>query len=356
MIYYVSRKTVLKSISIENQRGIRLMNKPTKAIFIFVFILFANFLCVVNLFSEDERPSLAVLDVTSIKVEQSRSTVVYGYIIDKLQKRGVYTVVERKEIEKALKEIEFSQSGLVDNKTAARVGNFTGAKFVLISSLSFEDGIYYLSMRILETVSGNISATSMKNIDDFGKADRLVEESVNQLMAGVPAPKQNPFTAKAFFMSIGINTGMSIPLENANAFLSLAFEPALSFDMIFAMKWGSISLGLCGAFDYYGVMGQPTSYVMNFPLVVKADYILPIGDFYLFAGLKGGVAISNYKAATATEPTTGIIAYCAPEAGAGYTVVSWLGVSAGAGLDLIFMGDGAMEMNVTPFIKANIWF
>ncbi len=43
-------------------------------------------------------------------------------------------------LEKAVEEMELLMIGIVDEETAVQIGRFTGAQYILLSSLAFSDG------------------------------------------------------------------------------------------------------------------------------------------------------------------------------------------------------------------------
>ena len=192
-------------------------------------------------------------------------------------------------------------------------------------------------------------------INIFSQSEEPMNDSVRELSAK-EVKVEKPLTDKAFSMALSVHVGMPIPLGDTSAFLNLTIAPGVFYDFVVITSIGVISLGIGGSFDYYGVKEQEQSYVINIPVAVKADYIFAFSGFYIFGGTKVGIAVSNYKAATERDAQTGIILYLSPEAGVGYIILSWLGMSAGASFDMLIFGNGDMHMNINPFIKASLWF
>ena len=127
-------------------------------------VIFRTFLTTVLLFlaasflsAQEEKQVLAILDVTTIGTEESKGRIVYNYILDQVNKSGNYTIVERGELDRALQEIEFSRSELVDDSTAVEIGKITGAEAVLISSWTKEEDKFYLSMRVIEIMTAKVT-------------------------------------------------------------------------------------------------------------------------------------------------------------------------------------------------------
>jgi TolB-like protein/tRNA A-37 threonylcarbamoyl transferase component Bud32 len=70
--------------------------------------------------------------------------------------RGRLTLVERTQIEEALKEIDFGKTEYADKKTAATVGRVTGAEMVLIGGYQRADGRIRVSARLVGSESGEV--------------------------------------------------------------------------------------------------------------------------------------------------------------------------------------------------------
>jgi hypothetical protein len=157
------------------------------------------------------KPTLAISAVTSTSVSAEKLEVVYSYVLDRVHRTGMYTVVERAEIEKALAELEISSSDLVDASSAAKVGKLVGAKALLFSSLTLTEGTYFLSMRVVQTDTGEVTRTSAKKTDSFERIEQLTGEAVDYLLGlekkGRFAPKGNRFevvAAGAYTKPLGV--------------------------------------------------------------------------------------------------------------------------------------------------------
>ncbi len=154
-----------------------------------------------------------------------------------------------------------------------------------------------------------------------------------------------------FYAAVGFSVGVPIPLEKAAETLNMTVEPGIFYDFVFVFAGGKISIGMGGYFDYYPLKELENGYVMNIPAVLKVDYFLSIGDFYLFLGAKGGIIASSYKADAITEAETGILPYLSPEAGIGFDVTDWMSIYVGSAYDVIFFADGDMHTNINPFLR-----
>ncbi len=75
-----------------------------------------------------------------------------------------FTLVERKDLQKLLEELELQLSGLVDEKSAARVGEFLGADVLIAGSLYAKDDGYELFIKLLRVSTAEVLAVTRAKI------------------------------------------------------------------------------------------------------------------------------------------------------------------------------------------------
>ncbi|HNT67486.1 MAG TPA: FlgO family outer membrane protein [bacterium] len=85
-------------------------------------------------------------------------------LIDVLFKSG-YTVVERIDMLKVLSEPKLALTGLIDEKSAALIGNFYGASAIAFGSIERGQGRYRISSRIVHTTTGQVLASATSYVD-----------------------------------------------------------------------------------------------------------------------------------------------------------------------------------------------
>ncbi|MBN1411884.1 MAG: CIA30 family protein [Spirochaetales bacterium] len=156
---------------------------------VIIFFIFFTF----SLFSE-ENPTLAIVDTFGKGVKKTKTEIIYNYIMDKINKSGEFTIVERTMLDKALEEMELSNSLIADEETASQLGKIAGAKYILISSLTEEDDIFYLAMRVVETETAKIRNTSIKNTDNFKNVEQLTEDGIGALLELKIKPQEEKVT------------------------------------------------------------------------------------------------------------------------------------------------------------------
>lgn len=81
---------------------------------------------------------------------------------NKLQR---FKLVERKDLQKILQELELQLSGLVDEKNAVKVGYLLGAEVLITGTLYIKDGKYEIFIKLIRVGTGEILAVTRTKID-----------------------------------------------------------------------------------------------------------------------------------------------------------------------------------------------
>ncbi|RKX83721.1 MAG: hypothetical protein DRP58_08265, partial [Spirochaetes bacterium] len=160
-----------------------------KKILILSILIFA----VVFGISAEGNPTIAIMDVVATNTSEVKSQVIYEYIVDVVNRANRFTLVERSALQAALKEMEISSSGMVDDSTAAAIGKLAGAKYILIANLIIDDGITYLSARIVAVETGQVSDTAMLQKEDDEYIASLANRTTSQLLG---EPEKKPETVE----------------------------------------------------------------------------------------------------------------------------------------------------------------
>ena len=94
----------------------------------------------------DQKPKVAVLDAL-IPDDMDRSVVVpvTDKIVEELVNSGLYTVLDRANIEQVLQEKEFQVSGLVKDTEVVQAGEYLGARYVVVARVSRIEETFFIS-------------------------------------------------------------------------------------------------------------------------------------------------------------------------------------------------------------------
>ena len=248
-----------------------------KKILILSILIFA----VVFGISAEGNPTIAIMDVVATNTSEVKSQVIYEYIVDVVNRANRFTLVERSALQAALKEMEISSSGMVDDSTAAAIGKLAGAKYILIANLIIDDGITYLSARIVAVETGQVSDTAMLQKEDDEYIASLANRTISQLL-GEPEKKQETVEKKVVEVVEEKENENTETVEKKEA-PELKKETATTADN----SKLSITVGIAGVLP---VLDDAEIFDIGYGLVTDFDYkVMSFGKSSLYAGLGTGV-------------------------------------------------------------------
>ncbi|MDH5718325.1 MAG: CsgG/HfaB family protein [Spirochaetia bacterium] len=156
------------------------MEKPIKIIVLFTFFVLyscSSFDVVANKnTSVKEVKRIAVFNIKNIS--QTDGANLAEFIGVEFLRHG-YDVVERSILESIIKEQSLSQSGLVDDQTAAKIGKLAGADTVVIGSGKYSNGkleVLVIKLVSAETSSVLLAAQSEEALSMEEAAKKAVKE------------------------------------------------------------------------------------------------------------------------------------------------------------------------------------
>jgi len=168
-------------------------------------------------FTPDERYIIAVIPF-EYKGEQDQykafSNKLDDLIIGEILKTGRFRVVERSRIDAILKELVLSQTGIIDETTAGKIGKQLGAEMVLVGSLTAVNPIKKRD----SMGSGIWRETRGFEISLQGRLTNIVRGEI------VAASKATGMEAQQEKMAFGAKTGLIAPEETL---LNKAMETAV---------------------------------------------------------------------------------------------------------------------------------
>ena len=94
-----------------------------------------------------------LIDIPSPSVAQNVAEDIATKLIN-----ADFQLVERGQLDKALKELKIQDSALIDQKTAQQLGQITGCNYILVGSVSDRGQFIVMNARILETATGKAVA------------------------------------------------------------------------------------------------------------------------------------------------------------------------------------------------------
>ncbi len=179
-----------------------------------------GFLISINLLAQPV--TVAVLDFeTSGQLSKDLGRSVAELIRTEFAATGKYSVVERGQLEKVLGEQRFAQAGVVDEQTAAEIGELLGAKYVVIGSVvrfgTGLRGVYTINVRFIDVSTGRVElaktvkCTSEEEIPDA--CHRLVVELTGGKVTSTEAAGEKPPVTEAEYKETQLGEAKLSSLE-----------------------------------------------------------------------------------------------------------------------------------------------
>jgi curli biogenesis system outer membrane secretion channel CsgG len=177
-----------------------------------------------------QKKRVAVFDFDYATVKDSVSSVfgknvdvgkgIADLIVENLVKSGVYSVIERKALDKVLTEQNFSNSDRADANTAAKLGKILGVDAIIIGSITQfgrDDNATNVSGRSLGGLGriglGGVSRRESKAV--VGLSARMVSPETAEIL-GVAAGKGESKRSGTSLVGSGSNSGASVDMSSKN--------------------------------------------------------------------------------------------------------------------------------------------
>lgn len=142
---------------------------------------------------DDKKLTVAVLDFNDLAGNVSAlGRLVNEELVTKLFQTRRVKVIERGLLEKAINELKFTLSGLVDPNRAKQLGKQVGADAIVTGTIADLGSIVKINARLIEVEKGDVVAAAGVEVIK----DRVISELMRQLLSGIaqapPVPKEGP--------------------------------------------------------------------------------------------------------------------------------------------------------------------
>ena len=154
-------------------------------------LFFILFLFLISATMAEDKIKIAVMDLDGKNVSKITAATVSDILRDDLYALNKYTIVERKQMEKILKEQMFQQTGCTSTECAVEVGKILNATQMMVGSISTVGIEYSITIRVVDvgTAETKFSSTlsckyeaEIKNVCKI-LISRLAETGVNKAEA-----------------------------------------------------------------------------------------------------------------------------------------------------------------------------
>ncbi len=212
-------------------------------------------------FASAEKMNVAVLEfeVKGDLGEKDAGAIIAEWMINALYMSNEYDLRERVLLKKILEEQELGMTGLIDKKTATKIGEIYGVKGIISGSVIKWGDIIYINARLIDTENGAILKANEVKAADINDIRNKIDELASII--------------------VGKQTGMKKIANSANE-IDISVDVALERfyrKVIGAKEFTKLAKGL-----------------LVLPNTVKAGFILG-GEYGKGALRVGGMTVDYYK-------------------------------------------------------------
>jgi TolB-like protein len=143
--------------------------------------------------AETAKTNIAITELDAEGIDESSVRVISDRLRTELFKTGMFTVVERGQMEEILKEQGFQQSGCTSDACVVEVGQILGVKQMLAGSVGRIGGLFTLNIRMIDVATSSISHTV--NVDCRCPIEDVLTKSTTDIarqLAAVAAGEEPP--------------------------------------------------------------------------------------------------------------------------------------------------------------------
>lgn len=185
--------------------------------------------------------TLAVMPFqTDKKLDEKRVNYACAEILtNRLIETKTFKVTERARLDEVMKEQRLGLSGAVESATAVKVGRLTGARLVILGSVSRLGANYHLSTEMVDSETGEILASDVTEV-----AVEVFDKDASRYITDVPE-----YDAIGLYLAGGIglvktkklpavtNSGLSMPLTPTNKDITYYGYMGVGVRYLFSPKW-----------------------------------------------------------------------------------------------------------------------
>lgn len=108
---------------------------------------------------------IAVWDLESSNISYDKIVTLSNRLRSEMVKTNKFTIIDRSELNKILKEQGIQQTGIVDISTAVRIGKIIGVRYILVGSVNRVGYTKAIDIRMIDVETSVIKKTASLDVD-----------------------------------------------------------------------------------------------------------------------------------------------------------------------------------------------
>lgn len=189
----------------------------------FFLLLFA--LLSVDIFG-NEKPRLGILDFEARDVSEVEAEAVGEIFTSELVGNGRFDIVDRKNVESLLKEMDFQLSGCTDSSCAVEVGQILSLEYMVYGSVIRLGKVYSINVQMIDVATARIVNTGREQFRSMEEAYDVIPSLVEtfsadffgdlhseEVVAGIekqPRSSRERAGIITFFSGVGVTLGSAV--------------------------------------------------------------------------------------------------------------------------------------------------
>lgn len=148
----------------------------------FIMILFV--FVVLTTYGQSSKLRVGVLDFTANNISKSEAQTVGEMFTSELVLSGKYDVVDRKNIESLMAEMEFQMSGCTDSSCAVEIGQILALDFMMYGSINKLGESFVINVYMINVETAQIEGTSREKFGTIEESYDIMSVVIRKLIDG----------------------------------------------------------------------------------------------------------------------------------------------------------------------------
>jgi len=129
-----------------------------------------------------DKPTLAIADLDPQNVSSGDAAVIADMLRTEMVKQGIFSVIEKSNMEKVLSEQSFQQTGCTSSECAVKIGKILNARYLIVGSFGKLMGEYIISFRMVDVETANVVySDNAKNLSTQSQVSDAVSKMATRL-------------------------------------------------------------------------------------------------------------------------------------------------------------------------------
>jgi hypothetical protein len=141
--------------------------------------------------------NIAILDFKPNNASAGDAVTISEFVRAAFVRAGVYTVVDKANMERILAEQAFQQTGCTDSDCAVKLGKLLNVQKMVLGNYSVMGSVRFLTASLVDVQTGRIERTGKVKGFDIGNADEAADDLARQLTAGTESAMADKAGRKA---------------------------------------------------------------------------------------------------------------------------------------------------------------